>query len=236
MVDIHCHLLYGVDDGAKTLDIARQMLSDAAAQGITDIILTPHYRQGMFLFDLKTIEAAYDVIYDEAKQRKIRVFPGCEYHVDADMIKNLRSGRCPTLARGDYVLSEFSHAATFVQIRNSLESLLAAGYIPVMAHVERIDAFIHDPSLLQECKNMGAMIQINANGVLGKDGSKTKKTCVKLLKAELADVIASDSHNMDDRRSRMAQCRDYIAKEYGWDYSMKLFTTNPLKILSTSRL
>ena len=236
MVDIHCHLLYGVDDGAKTLDVARQMLSDAAEQGITDMILTPHYRQGMFLYDPKAIEAAYDVIYEEARKRKIRVFPGCEYHVDDEMVRNLKSGRCPTLARGDYVLAEFSHAATPVYLKNRLEGLLAAGYIPVIAHVERIDAIIHDPDILQECKSMGAMIQINANSVLGKDGAKAKKTCARILRDDLADVVASDSHNMGSRKSRMAQCRDLIAKEYGWDLSMKLFTTNPLMILSTSRL
>ncbi len=235
MVDIHCHLLYGVDDGAKSLDIARQMLSDAAAQGITDLILTPHYRQGMFVYDPKAITAAFDVLYDEARQRKIRIHPGCEYHVDDEMVTNLRSGRCHTLADGDYVLAEFSHASTFPMIHNSLETLLASGFIPVMAHVERCDVFIEDPLLLNECRSMGAMTQINANSVLGLDGVKAKKVTARILKADLADVIASDSHNMTDRRCRMEQCRNHIAKEYGWDLAWKLLTENPLLILSSSR-
>ncbi len=235
MVDIHCHLLYGVDDGAKTLDISRQMLKDAAAQGITDLILTPHYRQGMFVYDPKSIGAAFSVLRDEAKQEKIRIHIGCEYHVDDEMVANLKSGRCHTLADGDYVLAEYSHTSTFPQIHNSLETLLAAGYIPVMAHVERYDVFAKDLSLLKECRNMGAKVQINANSVLAKDGAAAKKITAKILKADLADVIASDSHNMGDRRCRMEQCRNYISKEYGWDLAWRLFTENPLLILSTSR-
>ncbi|MBR4168183.1 MAG: hypothetical protein IKR47_00475, partial [Lachnospiraceae bacterium] len=73
MIDIHCHLLYGVDDGAKSLEVSRQMLADAARQGITDIIATPHYRQEMFLYKLDDINSAFRVIREEAKQWKIRM-------------------------------------------------------------------------------------------------------------------------------------------------------------------
>ncbi len=235
MVDIHCHLLYGVDDGAKTLEMSKQMLSDAAEQGVTDLIVTPHYRQGMFLYDPVAIQAAFDVAFEEAKKRRIRLYLGCEYHVDNDMIKNLQSGLCPTLAGSEYVLAEYSHASTFQQIRNSLEALLSAGYIPVIAHAERYDVFVKDVKLLRECRNMGAMVQINANSVLGKDGSSAKKPSRLILKENLASVVASDSHNMTDRCSRMEECRNYIAKEYGWNTAWELFASNPLLMISASR-
>ena len=236
MVDIHCHILYGVDDGAASTDISKQMLSDAAEQGITDLIVTPHYRQGMFAYDRIAVNAAFDSLYDAAKERGVRIYPGCEYHVDDEMVGNLRSGRCPTLACGDYVLAEFGHAVTFIQIRNSLDTLLLAGYIPVIAHAERCETFAKDVSLLQECKNMGAKIQINADSILGRDGSGVKKTARQILKQNLADIVASDCHNMDSRKNHMEQCRDFVAKEYGWDRAWELFTTNPLMIVASSHL
>lgn len=232
MIDIHCHLLYGVDDGAKSLEVSRQMLADAARQGITGIIATPHYRQEMFLYKLDDINSAFRVIREEAKQWKIRMHLGCEYRVDEDIVTNLRNKRCHTLAGSDCVLAEYSHVSSFVQIRNSLENILMGGYTPIIAHAERYDVFTNDPMLLTECRNMGAMVQLNADSILGKDGKHYKKACKQILKNDLADIVASDAHNVTSRKSHMQQCRDHIAKEYGWDMAWKLFAQNPLRILS----
>lgn len=231
MIDIHCHLLYGVDDGAKTPEISKAMLADASAQGITDLILTPHYRQGMFPYVRDDIRSSFAALREEAAQRKIRLYLGCEYRADDEIVANFKSKRCHTLADGDCVLAEYSHTSTYNQIRNSLENLITAGYTPVIAHAERYDVFAGNPSLLEECRSMGAMIQINADSILGYDGSDVKKTCRQILKASLADIVASDAHDMQDRRSHMRKCCDYIANEYGWDTAMNLFTVNPLRIL-----
>ncbi|MBQ7582520.1 MAG: hypothetical protein IJU25_06835 [Lachnospiraceae bacterium] len=231
MIDIHCHLLYGVDDGAATLEISREMLAKASEQGITDIILTPHYRQGMFPYHTDDIRSSFSVIREEAKQWNIRVYLGCEYHVDDEMVGNLKSGRVHTLAGTDCVLAEFGHASTFNQIRNSLDLLLSEGYTPVIAHAERYDVFLKEPSLLAECRNMGAMVQINADSILGRDGSRYKKACRQILKEELADIVASDAHNTDSRPNNMRKCCNHVANEYGWDLAWKLFAQNPLNIL-----
>ena len=152
------------------------------------------------------------------------------------MVTNLKSGRCLTLAGSDWVLTEFSHTATITKIRGSLETLLAGGYTPVIAHAERYDAFAADPALLQECRNMGAMIQINADSVLGKDGAGVKKVCRQILKSGLADIVASDCHNVSDRGNHMRQCCNHITDEYGRDLAWKLFTENPLKILERQEM
>ncbi|MCR4685187.1 MAG: capsular biosynthesis protein [Lachnospiraceae bacterium] len=231
MIDIHCHLLYGVDDGACTIEESEQMLRDAAKQGVTDVIVTPHYRQGMFPYHKDSIIANFHVLSKAASDIGVRLYPGCEYHADTDMVDYLRTGRCLTLAGSDYVLTEFSHDNTYTQIRNRLGELLSSGYSPVIAHAERYAVFAKDPKLLMQVKEMGALVQINANSILGYDGQYLKRICKKFLKYNLADIVASDCHNMTDRRSNMKDCMQYITKKYGEKQAFRLFEGNPKKIL-----
>ena len=231
MIDIHCHLLYGVDDGAEDRQMSVAMLKDAAEQGISAVILTPHYRQGMFKYPLEEIRAAYEDIYSEAEKLGVMIYLGCEYHADSDTGENLKNGRCLTLADSDYVLVEFKYESTIGFIRNTLNDLLAHGYTPVIAHAERYGPFIKEPELLRQMRDMGVMVQINAGSVLGREGFKTKRLCRRIIKEHLVDIVASDSHNMTDRKSRMKECFDYIAKKYGEERAERLLRTNPGKIL-----
>ena len=231
MIDIHSHLLYGVDDGADSQETAIQMLKDAAEQGVRGIILTPHYRHGMFDFDLDAINQAYEVMYAEAEKIGVMLYLGCEYHVDSGMTYRLKNGRCLTMAGSDYVLAEYKYTSNYAAIRGSINELQANGYTPIIAHAERYEVFIRDTGLLDDCRSMGAMIQINADSVIGKEGLRTKSLCKKILKADLADIVASDSHNMKDRRSHMKEAYIYISKKYGDNRAKRLFETNPGKIL-----
>ena len=231
MIDIHCHLLYGVDDGADTVDMSLAMLQDAASQGITDMILTPHYRKGMFPFDKFTIMANFETILPKAADIGIRLHLGCEYHANADMVTNLKNDRALTLAGTDYVLAEYSHDSTLLQIQNSLDDLLSNGYIPVIAHAERYGIVDKDPAILALFGQMGALVQINADAILGLDGYAIKRVCRKILKRGLADIVASDSHDMNDRKNHMLECMNHIRKKYGEDTANKLFVRNPGKII-----
>lgn len=231
MIDIHCHMLYGVDDGAEDRQMSVAMLKDAAKQGISAVILTPHYRQGMFKYPLEEIRAAYEDLYSEAEKLGVMIYLGCEYHADSDTGENLKNGRCLTLADSDYVLVEFKYESSIGFIRNTLNDLLAHGYTPVIAHAERYGPFIKEPELLRQMCDMGVMVQINAGSVLGREGFKTKRLCKRIIKEHLVDIVASDSHNMTDRKSRMKECFDYIAKKYGEERAERLLRTNPGKIL-----
>ena len=230
MIDIHCHLLYGVDDGAATLDMSVAMLREAAGQGITDIILTPHYRKGMFPFDLSKITEAYETLQPVAEESGIRLYLGCEYHANSDMVENLRSGRVITMAGTDYVLAEYSEEDTMLRIQNSLDDLLSNGYIPIIAHAERYGAVAKDPEILAQFRQMGALVQINAGSILGYDGHNLKRICKKILKNDLADIVASDSHDMHDRKCLMGECMKYVEKKYDHLRAVRLFVKNPGRI------
>lgn len=232
MVDIHCHLLYGVDDGASSFQVSTIMLDEAAAQGVSNIILTPHYRKGMFSYNNEKIAANYETVKQVAESKGIKLYLGCEYHADSDMIPYLREGRVKTLAGSDYVLVEYSHDSTYLQVRNSLEELISNGYIPVIAHAERYRIIQKGSATVMQFREMGAKIQLNADSILGLEGVLLKRVCKRLLKNSLADIVASDGHGMLVRKINLSECRNYIAKKYGEEYAEKLFVTNPGKIIA----
>lgn len=232
MIDIHSHILYGVDDGASSADLSSAMLDDAALQGITDMIATPHYRNGMFPYNPEMVLRRYEEVSGMAAGMGIRLYLGCEYHADTDMIDNLKNKRVATLAGSDYVLTEFGYRSTYINVRNTLEELVSGGYIPVIAHAERYGIIQDDPDILMQFKEMGALIQINTNSVLGIDGHGIKRAARKILKKDLADIVASDCHDMKDRRSHMQECRRYIEKKLGRAAAHRLFEDNPGRILA----
>jgi protein-tyrosine phosphatase len=151
--------------------------------------------------------------------------------VNSEILDNINSGRCHTLADTDYVLTEYSFTTEFSYIKEYTGRLLSCGYIPIIAHAERYGCFAKKPELTSEIAAMGAMIQVNADSILGIDGNALKKTCKKLLKKRLAHIVASDAHGTKERMSHMHECCQYVSKKYGEDYARELFFENAMRII-----
>ena len=230
MVDIHCHLLYGVDDGAKTIEESAAMLQEAKNQGISAIILTPHYRHGFFAYPKEEIEEHFMRLSGVAKGLGIKITLGTEYHVNSHIVEAFDRGRCRTLAGTRYVLCEYSHVSEYSYIYQMSQELIFHGYIPVLAHVERYQA-LYDLAAAEELKNLGVWITVNADAVLGLEGSASKRYCKKMLKEDYVDVIASDSHGIKNRACHMLKCFEMVSKKFDDDLADRLFISNPSKIL-----
>ena len=110
------------------------------------------------------------------------------------------------------------------------EELILHGYIPVIAHVERYRCMVENLDLAAELQDMGAMIQMNADAILGLEGWGSKRYCKKMLQEELVDIVASDSHGIAERVNHMRKCYEVIAKKFGEDYAKELMHDNPIKI------
>lgn len=231
-IDIHNHTLFGVDDGAGNIDESLALLADAKAQGAEAIILTPHYRHGMFAYPAERIEAHYDELKEKAKDIGVELFLGCEYHVNRGIVEAFREGRCKTLAGSDYVLTEYSYETEYSYMLEHTKRLLSHGYFPVIAHVERYKCLVKKPVLCAEISNIGALIQVNAESVLGLAGWQMERFCKKLLKQQWADIVASDTHDLSGRACHMRECRELVEKKYGFDYAERLFVKNPKRIIS----
>ena len=231
MIDIHSHLLFGVDDGPKTLEESVLMLKEAAEQGVSTIILTPHYRHGMFPYKKDTIMEHYRELLPYAKGEGISLYLGCEYHVNSRIIEALSSKRVLTLADSAYVLTEYEYETEYEYIVNMSRELISRGYVPVIAHVERYKCLLKEAENIEELRRLGALIQINAPAILGKEGWAQKRFCRKLLDMGEVDFIGSDSHGIKNRPNRMKECRDYLMKKYEKSYVDRILRQNPGKIL-----
>jgi protein-tyrosine phosphatase len=232
MIDIHCHLLYGVDDGAETIEESQMMLRAAKEQGVEAVILTPHYRHGMFAYPQEAIAEHYAKLAPYAKELGVGLALGTEYHVNTDIVTALESGRCRTLAGSRYVLCEYSGSSEFSYLYNTAQELVLHGYIPVIAHAERYSCLTGDIEGADSLRELGAWIQLNADAILGMEGISTKKFCKKMLKAGYVDVVASDSHGMDRRACHLGKCRQVLTKKFGEEYAGRLLFGNPAKIIA----
>jgi protein-tyrosine phosphatase len=185
----------------------------------------------MFAYPVEDIAGNFLVLKEKAASLGVNVYLGCEYHVNSEIIDNIGSGRVHTLADTDYVLTEYSYSSEFSYIKEYTARLLSCGYIPVVAHAERYGCFQKKPELAREIKSMGAMIQVNADSVLGIDGGGLKKTCKQLLKKRIADIVASDAHGTDERSTHMLDCYNYICKKFDEGYAEELFYENAQRII-----
>lgn len=229
LIDIHCHILPMVDDGPESAEEALQILEEMRAQRVDRAIVTPHYRREMFEPSMKKVLYAYKWMRRQAADRGIQLRLGCEYYREEQMVEKLNCRRRPTMAGGSYVLVEFSTNDMFSTIRNYIYELTAHGYRPIIAHVERYFA-CQQLDRVKELKNMGARIQINAGSVLGESGWRMKRFCLELMRADVVDFIASDTHNTGSRKLNLKRCASYVTRKMGKIYTKKVFYDNPLQV------
>ena len=230
LIDIHCHILPKVDDGPDSVEEPLKILKDMRRQGIKHIIVTPHYRPEMFEPSMKRVIYSYRHLRDIAYEMGVSMSLGCEYYRNEQIIDHMDNRKRPSMAGSRYVLIEFSMNDLFPTVRNYVYELVTHGYQPIVAHVERYFC-CQKMEKIQELKDMGALIQVNAGSVLGEEGWKLKKFCLELMKKDLIDFIASDTHNTSDRKLNLKKCASYVTKKMGKQYAERIFFNNPLNIL-----
>lgn len=229
LTDIHCHILPMIDDGPQSAEEAEAILKEAAEQGVRHIIATPHYRPEMFEPSMKRVVHSYRYMREKAQEYGIKLRLGCECYRCEDLAKALEEHRRLTLAKSQYVLVEFSGHELFSTIRGCVYELLNHGYKPIVAHAERY-IICQDIKYIQELRELGAYIQINAGSVLGEDGWKIKRYCLRLMKEDMVDFIASDTHNVKSRKMNLRKCMLYVKGKMGKRYMHQIFVENPSKI------
>lgn len=230
LIDIHCHILPKVDDGPDSVEESLKILKDMKRQGIKHVIVTPHYRPEMFEPSMKRVIYSYRHLRDIAYDMGVSMSLGCEYYRNEQIIDHMDNRKRPSMAGSRYVLIEFSMNDLFPTVRNYVYELVTHGYQPIVAHVERYFC-CQKMEKIQELKDMGALIQVNAGSVLGEEGWKLKKFCLELMKKDLIDFIASDTHNTSDRKLNLKKCASYVTKKMGKQYAERIFFNNPLNIL-----
>ncbi len=233
VTDIHCHIIPGVDDGARDMEQSIRMLHIMHDEGIRSVIATYHYHPMHMEADADMVQERFDrlrcVAAADDKIADMKLYSGCEIYYYPSVIQWLDEGRIMTLAGSDYVLLEFSYSADKRELIEAVTNVRNAGYIPIMAHVERYSALTKDTDTVGELMEKGACIQVNAEALHGK--LRTRSFIKKLLKEEKVHFIASDAHDTSGRAPYISETVRYVAKKYGEQYCRRIFSDNPAKII-----
>lgn len=234
--DMHCHILFGVDDGPESLEDAMAMLRLEYDGGVRTVYLTPHYRRNMFECPPELRVEHFEQLKARAAQQlpELELRLGCEVHVHMDLVQQIRDGSCFTMGDTDFVLLEFPMSAGRKYMIEHCRALMSRGYSPIIAHAERYSAIRKDPGLLQALVNMGAYIQMNAGSITGEEGLAWKWFCKKAMRQGLLHFIGSDAHNLKEFKPNLEKCARYLERTMGADYRDQIMIRNPREILEGS--
>lgn len=232
-IDIHSHILPGMDDGSKNMEQSLEMLKIACEEGVETIIATPHNMPGKGCPDREVVAGKVEQLKAAAKEAglTIEILMGTEYYYREDILEILEQERGITMAGTDKVLIEFEPTTEKKYIRNAVRELLSMGYKPIVAHVERYMKLMDKRfESIIELRKMGALIQVNSGSVAGDNGWKTKRATRALLKAGLVDLLGSDAHSTGRRAPRMKACADYVNRKLDKKYAGYLLHAKALEL------
>jgi protein-tyrosine phosphatase len=235
MIDLHCHILDGLDDGAKSLDEATEMARMAEKDGITKIVATPHLFRGDFMpDDLSIIEKKVGELRRALEENNINVeiIKGAEVHITHNLIEEIRKNRDYLVLNGSsYMLLEFPAGHVITGVKQLLFDLMSEGIRPIIAHPERNYVFMRSEDLLFDLVGMGALTQANSGSFTGLYGRRVKEAAFRFLGLNLTHFMASDAHNPRPSAMWLSEAVQSAEESMGNGGISALVNANPDAIL-----
>ena len=225
--DIHAHLLPGVDDGPDSLEESLRVIDLMVEEGVSRIIITPHWdEKGPFGLALASIDGKrkpktmeqIEKIYRELTSAAILKYPDLQFYLGSEFyytyagVKSLLAGDIPTLAGTKYVLTEFSLGVGFSYLKEGIDNLLRAGFLPILAHTERYECLLRRQDRLSELLKMGMYVQVNAKTLIRSLQNERTKWALEMLELNWFHLLATDSHNDDHRPPVMKEPAEKLKK------------------------
>jgi len=233
LIDLHSHILPGIDDGAKDLETSLSMARLAEADGTTHIACTPHFMPGVYDNLVPVVHQLISSLQSAFQEAEINLalISGGDIHIAPDIAEKLAAGTLPVLGSSRYFLFEPPHHVLPPGIVPLCKNIMAAGYIPVLTHPERltwIESHYSDICALDE---MGVVVQITAGSIIGKFGERAQYWSERMLDEGRVDIIASDAHNTRSRPPGLTPARDVIAIRLDDAAATRMVLDNPKRIL-----
>ena len=229
MIDLHCHILPRIDDGAGSLTESLEMAAIAADHGIRHIVATPHCIDGGVTQVRECLSLLRRALEDA--RIPIRVYGGMEIFGTYDTAQLLLEGKLLTINRSRYPLIEFDFDTDGEQETQILQSVIDAGYIPLVAHPERYGCVCSAPELANLWKRMGCLFQINRGSLLGRYGQTVQETAMELVRRGFAAAVATDAHTPVVRTPRAADVYELLEQAVSPLAAQILMKQNPKRIL-----
>ena len=239
MVDIHCHILPGFDDGAATMEEALAMAKIAVSSGVTDLVVTPHFPgTAVSLRRLGKLVDLYNQLNRALHRGKIplRIHLGAEILCLPETPQLAARKELPTIADTSFILTEFHFDVSAEYMNDMLHALRSAGYTPVIAHPERYEAVQRSPRLAAYWFQCGYVLQLNKGSLLGYFGKRVQSTAIGLLEGGLAHLIATDAHSPHHRTPNMRHLRSWLQNRCSEEYIALLLKENPARLLAGRKM
>jgi protein-tyrosine phosphatase len=227
MVDVHCHILPGLDDGSRSLAESLQMAEAAIADGITHVVCTPH-SSSSHLFDYRRVRQCRAKLQAELGDRLL-LATGCDFHMSPENLAALRED-APRFCinQKNYLLVEFNEFSIPPAMDQALHDLHLAGLQPIITHPERNAILRARPERLKQWVQHGCYVQVTANSLTGTFGHLAQEDAWRWLGEGLIHFVASDAHNLTSRPLRLRPAYEAVEAKFGTEIAEALFSTNPM--------
>jgi len=235
-IDIHAHILPGIDDGPKNMDETIAMLKIAYEQNIRTIIATPHYACGTSNASIEQLNEVRDKVEAEANKidKNMKILLGNELYYSRSVVDALKSNKALSLAGSRYVLVEFSIREIFDSLYKGLREIICAGYLPILAHVERYQCLYKKEKLINELLELGCYIQMNNQSILGGILNREAFDNKKLIERGFVHFLGSDCHDVKLRPPCMKAAETNLLRECDYGIVYKILHENPSHILANN--
>jgi len=233
VIDLHCHILPGIDDGAPDMAEALAMARVAVADGIRVTACTPHIYPGMYENDAAGIRQAIAALRVELHVQDIplQLVEGADVHLTPDLLDGLRAGRIPTLNGTRYFLFEPPHHVAPPRLENVVFDLVSAGYVPILTHPERLSWIDGHYPLFAKLVKGGAWMQLTSGAITGRFGPRAKYWSERMLDEGLVHIVATDAHRSDKRAPWLAEGKHAVAKRLGDATASDMVEGRPAAVL-----
>lgn len=239
MIDIHTHILPGLDDGARDMDDSLAMAEIAWKSGVHTVAATSHANTGGYFpeYSPKTYLERLNLFRDALEHEGIglTVLSGMEIFTTGEVPELIEDGMLLPLNHTPYFLMEFSFGIEAAEAEGLLEDAMDIGAVPIIAHPERYQCIQEDPKRLSGWMAKGCLTQVNRGSVFGRFGQRAKKCVDFLLERHWVTCIASDAHKPYERTTYMADIKEYMEQKFSYRYSKELLYDNPMRILMGKR-
>lgn len=232
MVDIHCHILPGIDDGAKDWDTSVEMARMAARDGIRTIVATPHVQEGVYMPERGAIRALIAELQRRVSDLPLRILEGADVHYAFDLADRVKAGQIPLVNDGRYLLLELPDHLVPRTLRETLFQLRLEDVVPIITHPERHGGIQGHEELLADLVAAGACVQVSGMSLAGQFGRDAARSATRMLQMNLVHCLASDAHSTRGRTPELARAARLAAEIVGESAARAMVCDIPARIVA----
>jgi len=234
MIDLHSHLLPGLDDGANSVDVSIEMARRYLDQGVTCVACTPHIFPGLYPNNGDIIRRAVRRLQEQLEEKAIplKLVPGADNHIVPNFVRLLETQQLLAIADTRYVLVEPPHHIAPVRLETLFFEILQGGYVPILTHPERLSWIERDYSKIVTLAQRGVWMQLTSGSLLGRFGKRARYWAEKMLCEGIVHILATDAHDNSRRPPNLMKGRDAAEKLVGPRVAEELVAVHPALVLS----